>query len=174
MNKTERKAAKIAEALETLQELTHCRVSLTMNKSELNKDSDYHKCQIDTLESIILSQPDFNGKDSRKIVFGFLAFRDFYAALPRCNFGKGNPNTGSALFSVEIPDDATIILRASQTIFKSDKDEKVWFNQKQLEKHAKIYGEAWNADEISVDVTKRQSSDFDATFYDCVIRFWWD
>lgn len=157
--------AKIAVAAETLRKLTGCSISYTMRKERLTKGK---LDGMERLEDLILSFDDFNCRDNEEIVHGSHPFRFFYESLPVGEYGEMNPNNGDALFSVELPDSATIILKGE--IYDFNNKGKC-FDRSHILKLAKEYGKAWHADEISVDVNRHKGF---CEIEECVIRFWWD
>ena len=184
-NASEEIAKEIAALVKKLQDLTHGNVGLSFDRdllnrmpSELGKPKDRDAYWTNGLKSAaetILSLPSFNNRDNVLIVFGNeyenTGFESFYRALPTIDYGEGNPNNGNAMFNIELPDDATIILQASQFDFH---DNGCKFDKEGLLKLAERYGKVWKADEISVDIETIDGVFGKGNGYKAVIRFWWD
>lgn len=113
-----------------------------------------------------LAYQSFNDKDGEIVA---LKFEPFYRQLPvdTCK-DDDNPNNGKALWNVEIPDDATILISYDEYCF----DNKSKIDKEELEKIANTFGRSVRADEISVECETRKIPS--CTVAEWRIRFWWD
>ena len=120
---------------------------------------------IDKVANLIRSMGNFNEKDGNKIGSGFKAF---FKALPRINYGEGNPNNGNPLFdSVILHGDDYIVLQASG--FEKNMKQ---YNWDAVEKLVEETSSLWKADVAELLVEKPEGSRYDLTTY--TIKFWWD